>query len=80
MTKQVIIIDDSKSVNAPWQSLLNALYAQRKMKKHIVIKRSYEGYWCRPHHDQLQIDYDKVISDLNFQRALVAKEDASWHG
>jgi pyruvate dehydrogenase E1 component beta subunit len=71
-TKRVIIIDDLKSVNAPWQSLLNALYAQGTMKKHVVVQRSFEGYWCRPHHDQLQMDYDKVIADLDFQRALVS--------
>ena len=76
-TKQVIIIDDLKSVNAPWQSLLNALYARTKMKKHIVVQRSFEGYWCRPHHDQLEMDYDKVISDFNFQKDLIGKEDAS---
>jgi len=66
-TKRVIIIDDSKSVNVPYQSLLCALYAQGSMEKHVLVKRSYEGYWCRPHHDQLDIDYDKVISDLNIQ-------------
>lgn len=77
VTKQVIIIDDLKSVNAPWQGLLNALYAQGAMKKHLVIQRSFEGYWCRPHHDQLEMDYDKVIADFNFQRALAGKENAS---
>ena len=76
-TKRVIIIDDSKSVNAPWQSLLNAFYAQGAMEKHVVVQRSYEGYWCRPHHDQLQMDYDKVISDFNFQRASATKEASS---
>lgn len=72
-TKRVIIIDDSKSMNAPWQSLLNVLYAQGTMEKHVVIRRSFEGYWCRPHYDQLQIDYDKVISDLNLQRVVTFK-------
>ena len=76
-TKQVIIIDDLKSVNAPWQSLLNALYSRTKMKKHIVVQRSFDGYWCRPQHDQLEMDYDKVISDFNSQRALVSKEGPS---
>jgi len=64
-TQRVVIIDDVKSVNAPWQSLLNALYAQTKMKKHVVVQRSFEGCWCRPHHDQLDIDYDKVIEDVS---------------
>lgn len=63
-TQQVIIIDDSKSVNAPWQSLLNELHAKSGVKKHQVIQRSYEGYWCRPDHDLLQINYDKVIADI----------------
>jgi pyruvate dehydrogenase E1 component beta subunit len=68
LTKRVIIIDDSKSVNAPWQGLLNVLYAQGKMEKHVVVQRSFQGYWYRPHHDQLQIDYDKIISDLIFKK------------
>jgi pyruvate dehydrogenase E1 component beta subunit len=78
MTKQVIIMDDSKSVNAPWQSLLNALYAQGAMGKPVIIQRSFEGYWCAPQHDQLEIDYDKVMTDLNFLKmAPVSKEDVS---
>jgi pyruvate/2-oxoglutarate/acetoin dehydrogenase E1 component len=64
LTKRVIIIDDSKSVNAPWQGLLNALHIQGTLEKHLVIQRSFEGYWCRPHHDQLTIDYDRVIKDF----------------
>jgi len=70
-TKRVIMIDDSKSVNTPWQNLLNALYTQGAMEKHVIVQRSYEGYWCRPHHDQLQMDYDKVIADLGFQKVAV---------
>jgi len=62
-TKRVIIIDDSKSVNAPWQNLLNALHEQGGMEKHTVVRRSFEGYWCRPHHDQLEIDYDGLVKD-----------------
>ena len=41
------------------------------MRKHLVVKRSFEGYWCKPHQDQLVMDYDKVIADFNFQEALV---------
>jgi len=63
-TKRVIIVDDLKSLNAPWQNLLNALYADQAMKKNLVIQRSYESYWCRPHHDQLQIDYDRVMEEF----------------
>jgi pyruvate/2-oxoglutarate/acetoin dehydrogenase E1 component len=72
-TRRVIIIDDSKTVNAPWQALLNALYAEAHMEKHLVIQRSFEGYWCRPHHDQLDINYDKVIADFNVQKVAASK-------
>lgn len=68
--KRLIIIDDSKSVHAPWQSLLNTLYAKGAVNNPIVIRRSYEGYWCRPHHDQLEIDYEKVIADLVLHRVI----------
>jgi pyruvate dehydrogenase E1 component beta subunit len=63
-TKQVVIIDDSKSVHASWQTLLNALYEKRILEKHVVIARSFEGYWCRPQHDQLEIDYDHICSQF----------------
>jgi len=72
ITKRVIIVDDLKSFNAPWQGCLNALYAKGDMKQHLIVQRSFEGYWCRPHADQLQMDYDKIIADFNFQKALVA--------
>lgn len=63
-TRRLIIIDDSKSVNAPWQNLLNAVYGQRAPEKLHVLQRSYDGYFCRPNHDQLDIDYDRVIADI----------------
>ena len=63
-TKRVIIIDDSKSFNAPWQGLLNALHDQGIMEKHVIVQRSFDGYWCRPHHDQLEIDYERVMMDI----------------
>lgn len=69
-TKQVIIIDDSKSVNTPWQSLLNELHAKGDLKKYQIVQRSYEGYWCRPNHDLLEINYDKVIADITFGKIL----------
>jgi len=64
ITKRVIIIDDSKSVNASWQGLLNEFHAQGVVEKHMVIRRSFEGYWCRPHHDQLDIDYERIVKDF----------------
>jgi len=65
-TKKVIVIDDSKSMNPSWQGMLNILYVRCRLSKCVLVQRSFSGYYCRPQHDQLEIDYERVIGDLKF--------------
>ena len=60
-TKNIIIIDDSKSDNIPAYSLLKEIHEKCELKSHILIKRKAEQKQLRPSDDRLDIDYDGIV-------------------
>jgi len=64
-TKNLVIIDDSKSVNGPWQGLLNAAAEQCPLQRKVIIRRQLTGYYPRPHADQLEVNYQSIVGQLS---------------
>lgn len=63
-TKNIIIIDDSKSENLSCNSLLNEALVKCELKNHIVVKRDMSKDWLSPNHDELEINYERIISEV----------------
>lgn len=65
-TRKLVLIDDSKSRNVPWQALLQDVseHVRLENKNKIIIRRDLSGYYPRPHADQLFIDYEALINRL----------------
>lgn len=63
-TRKLIIIDDSKSANPPWKILLEMARLQGIVEKARVFQRLPIGYPFRPQHDQLEIEYEKIVSEF----------------
>lgn len=61
-TKKLIIIDDSKSLNSPYNSLL-ANVTQNLTKK-IILKRPISDDWLNPISDILEINTQNVVNKL----------------
>lgn len=65
-TKNLVVIDDSKSENRSFDSLLVSALEQCKLTNKIVIQRELSGSdWLFPNLDLLQIDYDEVMEKLS---------------
>ena len=63
-TKQVIIIDDSKSRNKTSTNFINSMLDKKIIKKHFYINRLFSVETLYPCKDTLNIDYEKYIIDL----------------
>ena len=61
-TKNLIIIDDSKSTNKMSDKFLNQIYKHCILEKIIVLDRQDEKNRFFPRHDQLEIDYNSVLN------------------
>lgn len=72
-TRKLVLIDDSKSTNVPWQALLQDIFERVRLENKIIIRRDLSGYYPRPHADQLFIDYEAVINRL-LTESCVPKE------
>ncbi len=65
-TKNLVVIDDSKSENMPCDNLLAAAYEKCKMNNVIAVKRNIKGNeWLFPNADLLEIDYDAIAHVLS---------------
>lgn len=62
-TKKIIIIDDSKSLQIPGESLLSEICGMQIDKK-ITLKRKLNKDWLYPVSDIFEVDYDDVLSQL----------------
>lgn len=63
-TKNLIIIDDSKSVNLSWNNFLVNVYEKCQIKNKIIIKKEFSDKWYYPNSDQLEINYDDLVDKL----------------
>lgn len=65
-TKNLIVIDDSKSENFSCDNLLVNAFQECQMDNKIILKREFKGNeWLYPNPDMFQINYDAVVSALS---------------
>ena len=64
ITKNLILIDDSKSANLACDALLTDIYRVCSLKKCIVIKRKLSTDWLNPISDQMELDNRNIINEL----------------
>lgn len=60
ITKKVIIIDDSKSLQTPGDALLAQVCGMGIIKK-IVLKRQFKKDWLNPVSDVFEIEVDEIL-------------------
>jgi len=63
-TRNLILIDDSKSKNRLSDNFLNYVYCTCELDKIIILDRKYNEDLFFPRHDQLDIDYMAVAEKL----------------
>ena len=63
ITKKVILIDDSKSIQFQGDHLLSRVCGMEVNKK-IVLKRQLESDWLYPVSDIFDIDHNNVLGQL----------------
>lgn len=63
-TKNLVVIDDSKSENLSCYSLINDVLNGCSLKNNILIKKDMSGDWLSPNPDILNINYENVIEKL----------------
>lgn len=65
-TKNLVVIDDSKSENRSFDNFLASVLEQCKLDKKIVVKREFKGNeWLYPNLDLLEIDYEGIVNELS---------------
>jgi pyruvate/2-oxoglutarate/acetoin dehydrogenase E1 component len=63
-TKNLIVIDDSKSENLPAFSLLAEIRKSVRLKNDILITRKLGNDWLHPVSDEMKIDYEGIVSQI----------------
>lgn len=63
-TRNIIIIDDSKSCNLSCDNLLVEVMRECKLSNEIVVKRKLDDSFLAPNPDALLIDYEEIIEKL----------------
>ncbi len=64
-TKNLIIIDDSKSENLSCYALANDIADACVLKNKIIITKDMSGDWLSPNADKLEINYDEIVNRIN---------------
>lgn len=65
-TKNLIIIDDSKSENLSCDNLLARALEKCGLRNNIVVKRDFSSNnWLFPNSDKLNINYDDIIGRIS---------------
>lgn len=62
-TKKIIVIDDSKSMHIPAESLLAEL-CDMPLKKNVVIRRKIKNDWLYPVSDIFELNEESILHDL----------------
>lgn len=63
-TKKLVVIDDCKSIHCSRDNFLMNVYETCKLKRKVIIKRDLTADLVSPGPDQLEINYDEVITQL----------------
>jgi len=63
-SKNLIIIDDSKSQNLVCDSLFSDIIQTCTLNKKIILKRQILDNWLNPVSDKMNIDYNEIIKQL----------------
>ena len=64
-TKKIVILDDSKSENLNYHSLLTDISDKVVLDKRIILKRNLDNAdWLNPIDDKMDIDFQQVVNDL----------------
>ncbi len=65
-TKNLVVLDDSKSENVSHDNLLAAALQSCKIDHAIVVRREMKGNeWLFPNADELAINYDNIVTTLS---------------
>ncbi|TSC73240.1 MAG: pyruvate dehydrogenase E1 component subunit beta [Parcubacteria group bacterium Gr01-1014_70] len=62
-TKKLIILDDGKSMNCSYHTLIAEARLYTLLKE-IIITRKLGDNWLTPNPDHFEIDYQKIIQDI----------------
>lgn len=69
-TKNLVVIDDSKSANHSSDSLLVETTGRCRLDNEIIVRRAIRGdEWLYPNSDELKIDYDDIVNKINHPRS-----------
>ncbi len=61
-TKNLVVIDDSKSENMSYDNFLVNILEKCDLEKKVIVKRNIEGNdWLYPNPDLLEIDYNAIV-------------------
>jgi len=61
VTRNLIVIDDTKSKNSSSDKFLKNLYSTCELDQRIILNRKFSNDLFFPRHDLLQIDYKSII-------------------
>lgn len=64
-SKNLIVIDDSKSKNLACDALITKITNHCKLNKIIILKREISEEWLNPNSERMIIDHQKIISQLS---------------
>ncbi len=60
-TKNIIVLDDSKSYNLASYALINDLAINCNLKSRIILKREINNSWLYPVDDVMKINYENIV-------------------
>lgn len=63
-TKNLIVIDDSKSENLPAFSLIADVRHGTQLKNDIIVRRQMQDDWLHPVSDEMNVSYEEIIKKL----------------
>lgn len=63
-TKNLVVIDDSKSENLSCYVLINDILNKCLLVNNIFVKRELKDDWLNPNPDNLEINYEEIIEKL----------------
>jgi len=65
VSRNLIVFDDSKSETLACDNLLSSIPEHCWLEKKIVFKRTFSNKWFYPNPDEMEIDYDRIVSELD---------------